>query len=141
MNRRRAVNGFMTSILWTSAAFLVLLLLAVLLYVGVNGWSALSWEFLTEPPRDSMTRGGISTPLVGTMQLVLVSMFFARAREGGDAPFLSRKVDRVWQALSWNEVAEVLSEEGDPVDSAAVRKRFERVKEKLAKLAKAEGLI
>jgi hypothetical protein len=27
------------------------------------------------------------------------------------------------------------------VDSAAARKRFERVKEKLAKLAKAQGLI
>ena len=77
MNRRRAVNGFMTAILWASAAFLVLLLLGILIYVGVNGRQPLSWEFLTEPPRDSMTRGGISTPLVGTMQLVIVSMFFA----------------------------------------------------------------
>jgi RNA polymerase sigma-70 factor (ECF subfamily) len=48
---------------------------------------------------------------------------------------------RLDRELSWSEVAEVLSEEGDPVDSAAVRKRFERVKEKLAKLAKAQGLI
>ncbi len=48
---------------------------------------------------------------------------------------------RLDRELSWNEVAEVLSEEGDPVDSATVRKRFERVKERLAKLAKAQGLI
>ena len=48
---------------------------------------------------------------------------------------------RLDRELSWNEVAEVLSEEGDTVDSATVRKRFERVKEKLAKLAKAQGLI
>jgi RNA polymerase sigma-70 factor (ECF subfamily) len=48
---------------------------------------------------------------------------------------------RLDRELSWTEVAEVLSDEGDPVDSAAVRKRFERVKEKLAKLAKAQGLI
>lgn len=48
---------------------------------------------------------------------------------------------RLDRELSWNEVAEVLSEEGDPVDSAAVRKRFERVKEKLARLAREEGLL
>lgn len=48
---------------------------------------------------------------------------------------------RLDRELSWNEVAEVLSEEGAPVDSAAVRKRFERVKEKLAKLAKEQGLL
>jgi RNA polymerase sigma-70 factor (ECF subfamily) len=48
---------------------------------------------------------------------------------------------RLDREMSWNEVAEVLSVEGDPVDAAAVRKRFERVKDKLAKLAKKQGLI
>ncbi|MBH1991829.1 MAG: long-chain fatty acid--CoA ligase [Sphingomonadaceae bacterium] len=32
-------------------------------------------------------------------------MFFARAKERGDAPFLWRKVDGTWQSLSWNAVA------------------------------------
>jgi hypothetical protein len=35
----------------------------------------------------------------------------------------------------------VLSAEGEPLDSAAVRKRFERVKAKLAKLAREQGLL
>ena len=35
----------------------------------------------------------------------LVTMFFARAKERGDAPFLWRKVDGTWQSLSWNAVA------------------------------------
>lgn len=48
---------------------------------------------------------------------------------------------RLDRELSWKEVAEVLTSEGDPVDSAAVRKRFERVKDKLAKLARDEGLL
>ncbi len=34
----------------------------------------------------------------------LVSLFFTRVREGGDAPFLSRKQDRAWISQSWNEV-------------------------------------
>ncbi len=48
---------------------------------------------------------------------------------------------RVDREMPWNEVADVLSSEGDPLDSAAVRKRFERVKDKLAKLAKEQGLL
>ncbi len=35
----------------------------------------------------------------------LVTMFFARAAQKGDAPFLWRKIDGAWQALSWSEVA------------------------------------
>ena len=35
----------------------------------------------------------------------LVTMFFARAKEKGDLPFLWRKVDGRWQSLSWTEVA------------------------------------
>ncbi|MFQ3664882.1 MAG: AMP-dependent synthetase/ligase [Sphingomonadaceae bacterium] len=35
----------------------------------------------------------------------LVTLFFARAKAGGDAPFLSARRDGRWQALSWNETA------------------------------------
>ena len=35
----------------------------------------------------------------------LVTMFFARARERGDLPFLWRKTGGKWQSLSWSEVA------------------------------------
>lgn len=35
----------------------------------------------------------------------LVSMFFQRAREGGDNPFLSAKIDGEWRATSWAEAA------------------------------------
>lgn len=60
------------------------------------------------------------------------------ALEPEERTLLILRLDR---ELSWNEVAEVLSAGGDPVDAAAARKRFERVKEKLAKLARAEGLL
>lgn len=41
---------------------------------------------------------------------------------------------RLDQRLSWDDVAEVLAQEGPPVDPAALRKRYERIKERLAKL-------
>lgn len=35
----------------------------------------------------------------------LLSMFFHRAQEGGDKPFLSAKIDGEWRPTSWNEAA------------------------------------
>jgi RNA polymerase sigma-70 factor (ECF subfamily) len=48
---------------------------------------------------------------------------------------------RVDQQLPWEDVAAVLSKPDVPVDPAAVRKRFERLKERLRKLARERGLL
>jgi len=48
---------------------------------------------------------------------------------------------RIDQQLSWEEIAEVMGDEKAPLDAAALRKRFERLKEKLTKLAKERGLV
>jgi RNA polymerase sigma-70 factor (ECF subfamily) len=48
---------------------------------------------------------------------------------------------RVDRALPWKEVADVLADAGVPPSEAALRKRFERLKEKLGKAAKEQGLI
>lgn len=48
---------------------------------------------------------------------------------------------RIDQELSWAEIAHVLATEGAPVEPAALMKRFERLKARLAKLAKERGLL
>lgn len=48
---------------------------------------------------------------------------------------------RVDQDLPWNDVAAVIAAQGEPVDVAALRKRFERAKNKLRKLAEQDGLF
>ncbi len=55
-----------------------------------------------------------------------------------DRELLILRLDR---RLSFRAVAAVLGREGKPLDEAAVRKRFERLKEKLGELAKARGLL
>jgi len=47
---------------------------------------------------------------------------------------------RVDRELPWKDVAAVLSEPGESLDDAAVRKRFQRLKTKLHRMAKREGL-
>lgn len=77
MNRtfmRKIYDRLMTLVLCLFALLLVAVIGAVAVYLIRNGASTLSWEFLTEPPKDGMLAGGILTPLVGTRQLVLVSM-------------------------------------------------------------------
>jgi RNA polymerase sigma-70 factor (ECF subfamily) len=58
--------------------------------------------------------------------------------EPEEQTLLTLRVDR---QLTWREVADVLSEGGDPIDEVALRKRFERLKEKLARAAREGGLF
>ena len=48
---------------------------------------------------------------------------------------------RLHSGLSWREIGGVIGDPGRPVDEAAMRKRFERLKLKLREIARAEGLI
>ncbi len=48
---------------------------------------------------------------------------------------------RVDKGMAWEDVALVLHSDGAPASPAALRKRFERLKEKLGKLAREQGLI
>ncbi|MDR2523597.1 MAG: phosphate ABC transporter permease PstA, partial [Synergistaceae bacterium] len=71
---RRVIDKTATIFLWGTALFLGGLIMGALYFVASRGWEALSWEFLFEPPRDGMTGGGIWTPLLGTLELIAVSM-------------------------------------------------------------------
>jgi RNA polymerase sigma-70 factor (ECF subfamily) len=48
---------------------------------------------------------------------------------------------RLDRGLSWREVATVLAQDGEDVDEAVLRKRFERLKDRLARMAHDEGLL
>jgi len=61
-----------------------------------------------------------------------------QALDPEEQALLTLRLDR---EMSWEEVAEVLAGEGRPASAVALRKRFERLKEKLARLAREYGLI
>ena len=44
-------------------------LFVVVFFIAWNGWKAITWEFLTQVPTDSMTKGGILPCIVGTLCL------------------------------------------------------------------------
>lgn len=62
----------------------------ILIYIIFNGWRALTWEFFTGAPSMDLDHpGGISTPIVGTVALVLLSILIALPIGVGCAIFLS----------------------------------------------------
>jgi RNA polymerase sigma-70 factor (ECF subfamily) len=65
----------------------------------------------------------------------------ARLREHLASDEQTLLILRVDRQLSWKDVAHVFAAGGEPVDQAALRKRFERVKTKLRQLAREEGLV
>lgn len=70
-SRRRWIElGMFT--LFRGAAWINGVALVIIVYFMVaNGWKAINWTFLTEMPKDSMTRGGILPCIVGTVLLSL----------------------------------------------------------------------
>ncbi len=54
-----------------SALVISLTLLGILAYIFFNGYRAITWDFLTLPPTDSMTRGWIMPAIVGTFYLTI----------------------------------------------------------------------
>jgi phosphate transport system permease protein len=44
-------------------------LFVIVSFIAWNGWKAITWEFLTQAPTDSMTKGGILPCIVGTLCL------------------------------------------------------------------------
>ena len=73
--RRRQLVAF--GALRTAAGLVILALAGILLFVFMEGASAISWTFLTDFPRDSMTKGGIFPAIMGTIYLTLGAAMFA----------------------------------------------------------------
>ena len=60
------------------ATVVVLFILGVILYdISSKGISVISWEFLTQPPKAGMTKGGIFPAIVGTLYVSLITVLFS----------------------------------------------------------------
>jgi len=72
-----------------AAAVIVLAILIIILgYIIINGLPALSWEFLTQPPKDLGRDGGIYPAIIGTLYLVAGAILIALPLGVGAAIYL-----------------------------------------------------
>lgn len=67
--RRKLKQSFFFNLFRAAAALNGIALLTIIYFMVANGWQAISWEFLSQPPMESMTQGGILPCIVGTVCL------------------------------------------------------------------------
>jgi phosphate transport system permease protein len=73
----------------TATAIIVVLILVILLQdIVIHGLPALSWEFLTQSPKDLGRAGGIFPAIIGTLYLVFGAILFALPLGMGAAIYL-----------------------------------------------------
>ncbi len=60
------------------ATFLVVLpIILTIFYIVKNGIGSVTWEFITQPPRNGMKEGGILPAIIGTIVLIIGTMIFS----------------------------------------------------------------
>jgi phosphate transport system permease protein len=69
--KRQQTHRMAVTLFTFVSAIVVIPIVLVILYVFWQGLAALSWTFLTQPPSDGMTEGGIMPALVGTVILTM----------------------------------------------------------------------
>jgi phosphate transport system permease protein len=77
--RRKKFNlkqGFFLSLMRTFGFTGAITLFVILFFVAYYGLQVLSWEFITQPPAEAMTQGGIFPVIMGTVLLTMLCMIF-----------------------------------------------------------------
>jgi phosphate transport system permease protein len=88
------------SLLTLLAVFTVVPILAVIVYILVQGSPAISWEFLSAVPRSGMREGGILPAIVGTFYLTIGTAVFSVPLGIAAAVYLSEyAADNRWTRL------------------------------------------
>jgi len=88
--RARKIKQIIAFSLFRLAALLVIVSLGgIILFILIHGISAINWTFLTDVPRDSMTKGGIYPAIIGTLLLTLGALIVALPLGVASAIYLS----------------------------------------------------
>jgi phosphate transport system permease protein len=66
-----------TALLATSVLLILAILVVILGNVALHGARAVTWEFISQPPRAGLTEGGILPAIVGTAALVILMSIVA----------------------------------------------------------------
>lgn len=74
----------------------IIFLGAILFFIAAKGFSTISWEFLTQVPRDSMTAGGVAPAILGTFYLTLGAILFSLPLGVACAVYLTEYSPKGW---------------------------------------------
>lgn len=78
------------------SAVVIVPIFLVILFIVINGIQAISWEFLSQPPRNGMTEGGIMPAIFGTIILTVLAAIFVMPIGIGSAIYLAEYAGDNW---------------------------------------------
>jgi phosphate transport system permease protein len=84
---------------WIASALVAAVCVFIVGYLLWQGWHSMNWTFLSTDPVASLTEnqaGGVRTPMVGTVILVLFSILLALPLAVGAAIYLSEYMEERW---------------------------------------------
>jgi phosphate transport system permease protein len=83
--------------IWGAGAVTMLILLCIILYVILQGWSSLSWDFLFTAPKGGISgEGGISTAIVSTLYIIGLTLIILVPLGIGAAVYLAIYARNNW---------------------------------------------
>ena len=69
---RNIKDSVIEGITLVSVLVIILVIVSILAVTVVGGWKSLNWSFLSEFPKDGMTKGGIFPAIVGTAVMTII---------------------------------------------------------------------
>jgi len=76
------------ALIWSAALFVMLILIAIIIYILIKGLPIINWQFITDIPRSMGRSGGISSTIVGTLLITAVAVVIAAPFGIGTAFYL-----------------------------------------------------
>lgn len=77
MNAASVKENLVYAMFWLSGLIIVGILVSIIGYVMIKGFSSISLEFILQAPRHAGEEGGISTSIIGTLYLTLLALLMA----------------------------------------------------------------
>jgi phosphate transport system permease protein len=88
--KKRQLVQFVAFLIIRGSAVIIGAALAIMLaFIFVRGYRAINWTFLTQPPIEAMTQGGIFPAIVGTFYLTVGAILIAFPLGVGSAIYLN----------------------------------------------------
>lgn len=111
-SRTRFLDRVGIALSWAAGLTLLVAIVGIVVWLGINGASKLSWSFLTADPSpgslEEGVTGGIRGPIFGTLALVVIGVAMAFPIGVGTAVFLTEYRRPVWLARAVESAVEVI---------------------------------
>jgi phosphate transport system permease protein len=98
---KRLKDKIAIGLLGLSVAIIIAILAVILGNVAIHGARTVTWEFLTQPPRDGLMAGGIMPAIVGTAALVILMSIAAVPLGVATAVYLHEYTPAEGLSLAW----------------------------------------